>query len=311
PRLDRRRPAGRGAAPSAAGRPRRRLAPAPGADPAGALRPGPRPAADGHDPGRDRARLAADHRCRRRPGRGGRRHGRGDGRGHAAARRRRRAGAGARGRDRGRGAAVTGSGGATAPGRAGGRLDAVWTVTAAACRTAASLRGARAFHPRGLAFAAEVVLVRATAPPGFPRGRYRGIVRFSRGAGLPAAVPDILGIGVRVVDAGGPHVHQDLLMASTGWSVVGRRLLRPRRSFTSGVLSTILPYDVGGRRVLIGARVAGDRPLALADVDVLAAARRPVELLWSTPGGLWRVLGEVRPDVPLDDEAGRRLDLDP
>lgn len=173
------------------------------------------------------------------------------------------------------------------------------------------LRGARAFHPRGRAFAAEVVLDRATAPPGFPRGRYRGIVRFSRGAGLPDAVPDILGIGVRIVDAGGPHVHQDLLMASTGWSVVGRRLLRPSRSFTSGVLSTILPYDVGGRRVLIGARVAGDRPLALADVDVLAAARRPVELLWSTPGGLWRVLGEVRPDVPLDDEAGRRLDLDP
>lgn len=201
--------------------------------------------------------------------------------------------------------------GAAAPRRPGGLLDAVEPVTAAVFRTAARLRGDRAFHPRGRAFAAEVVLDRATAPPGFPRGRYRGIVRFSRGAGLPDAVPDILGIGVRIVDAGGPHVHQDLLMASTGWSVVGRRLLRPSRSFTSGVLSTILPYDVGGRRVLIGARVAGDRPLALADVDVLAAARRPVELLWSTPGGLWRVLGEVRPDVPLDDEAGRRLDLDP
>lgn len=201
--------------------------------------------------------------------------------------------------------------GAAAPRRPGGLLDAVEPVTAAVFRTAARLRGDRAFHPRGRAFAAEVVLDPASAPPGFPTGRYRGIVRFSRGAGLPDAVPDVLGIGVRVVDAGGLHVHQDLLMASAGWSVVGRRLLRPGRSFTAGVLSTILPYEVGGRRVLIGARVPGDRPLRLADVDLLAAARRPVELLWSAPGGAWWALGEVRPDAPLDDEAGRRLGLDP
>ena len=89
-------------------------------------------------------------------------------------------------------------------------------VTSVAFRTAARLRGARAFHPRGRAYTAQVRIDADRAPDGFPTGVREAIVRFSRGVGLPDAVPDILGIAVRLVDAAGPRVHQDLLMATSG-----------------------------------------------------------------------------------------------
>ncbi len=183
-------------------------------------------------------------------------------------------------------------------------------ATSLAFRTAARVRGARAFHPRGLAYAAQARIDADRAPDGFPTGDHQGIIRFSRGAGLPEAVPDILGIGVRLVDAAGPRVHQDLLMASAGRSVLGRHLLRPGRSFTSGVFSTILPYDVRGRRLVFGARVAGDD----AEVHVDRVADHVVELLWSPPGAGsdgWTVMGEVRAGVPLSDDDQRDLGLDP
>jgi hypothetical protein len=40
-----------------------------------------------------------------------------------------------------------------------------------------------------------------------------GIVRFSRAAGLPAPVPDVLGLALRLGAAGRQH---DLLLATTG-----------------------------------------------------------------------------------------------
>jgi hypothetical protein len=44
------------------------------------------------------------------------------------------------------------------------------------------LRRARAFHPEGHAYAAEIEMA-STAP--LEPGRYQGVVRLSRGIGLP------------------------------------------------------------------------------------------------------------------------------
>lgn len=190
-----------------------------------------------------------------------------------------------------------------------GLVDLVAPVTSAAFRTAARVRSARAFHPRGRAHTAAVVVDPDAAPDGFPTGEHAGIVRFSRGAGLPEALPDVLGVAVRLVDAAGPRIHQDLLMASAGSTAVGRHLLRPGRWFDAGVFSTILPYDVRGRRVVFGARVVGDPHVALDRVT-----DQVVELLWSTPGARasgWTVMGEVRPGAPLGAGEEDRLGLDP
>lgn len=179
------------------------------------------------------------------------------------------------------------------------RLGALAPLTEAVFHTASRLRRARAFHPRGTAFRARAhVPEEPLLPPGLPVGDHDAIVRLSRGLGLPEPAPDVLGIGLRLLDAGGPGDHQDLLLASSWASPVGRRLLRPARSFSSGAFSTLLPYRFAGERILFGARVLGAGP-------------GDVVLSWATLLGPWRPLGTVALGAPLPAEEEERLDLHP
>src|SRR3712207_9438864 len=62
------------------------------------------------------------------------------------------------------------------------------------------LRAGKAFHPKGVAHEAIVVLSGAAdAPPGFlaNRAEHEAIVRFSRAIGLPRPLPDLLGLSLR------------------------------------------------------------------------------------------------------------------
>src|SRR3954447_16915988 len=67
------------------------------------------------------------------------------------------------------------------------------------------------------------------------------LVRFSRGGGLPDALPDVLGIALRIDPDTQPG---DLLFATTGRGPIGRFLLRPRRAATlaAATYSTLQPY---------------------------------------------------------------------
>jgi hypothetical protein len=191
-------------------------------------------------------------------------------------------------------------------------VDAAEPVSVAGFRLAARLRWARAFHPRGMTFGGRARFPVGGRPPGFPTGEFRAVVRFSRGAGLPDALPDVLGIGIRLVDADGPDRHQDLLLASAWPSVAGRRLLRPGRSFTGDtIFSSLLAYEAAGRRVLFAARVAGTEPVEFGRIADLLVRGRAVHLLWATPGGDWQALGEVHLAEMLGEDEDRRLDLDP
>ncbi|HEX6425216.1 MAG TPA: hypothetical protein VFZ79_17145 [Acidimicrobiales bacterium] len=191
-------------------------------------------------------------------------------------------------------------------------VDALAPVTVAGFRLAARLRGARAFHPKGTTFGGRARFPVGGGPPGFPTGEYRAVVRFSRGAGLPDTLPDVLGIGLRLVDADGPDRHQDLLLASSWPSVAGRRLLRPGRSFTGDTFfSSLLAYEAAGRRVLFAARVAGTEPVELGRIADVLVRGRAVHLLWATPGGDWQALGEVHLGEMLGEVEDARLDLDP
>ena len=77
------------------------------------------------------------------------------------------------------------------------------------------------------------------------------LLRFSRGAGLPEPLPDALGVAVKLPDAYGPGNDQDLLLTSSTDRPLLRRLLFPATSFVRGVFSTALPYDLGGKRVVL------------------------------------------------------------
>lgn len=150
------------------------------------------------------------------------------------------------------------------------------------------LRRGKPMHPRGAVF--HAVLERSGSDPawGVPwldvDARDQVLVRFSRGAGLPAPLPDLLGLAVRIPDGERPI---DLLLSSTGRGSVLRWVPLLRRdaavTYTSimgyrsdaGILRiAALPEDDGApaEPAELAAEVggqAGDRRL----VFTLAAAR--------------------------------------
>lgn len=186
-------------------------------------------------------------------------------------------------------------------------LDA---LTRAVFHTASAARRARVFHPDGVAFAASW---QATGPGSLPLGSplaqsgHRAVVRLSRGIGLPHALPDILGVAIKVLDVHGPGRDQDLLLASVGRGPVTNRILRPTRGFGGTTFSSILPYQVGDRRTPVLAEVHGAGARTFAELADATQARLEVQLFLGSGGQFGRaVLGER-----LEDTVARDLRFDP
>ena len=107
---------------------------------------------------------------------------------------------------------------------------------------------------------------RRTGSPLFDEpGDLPAIVRLSRGAGLPEPLPDAIGLAIRLCDVHGPKRHQDFLLITSVDVPVLHHLILP------GLLpdqsySSVLPYRIAGRLMLVGAipRGRGAYDLALA-----------------------------------------------
>jgi len=181
------------------------------------------------------------------------------------------------------------------------RLD---PVTFELFRRLSASRGRRIFHPRGAAYAARFTAVAgdgaaAAAAEIFSEGfAHDALVRLSRGLGLRPRLPDVFGLALRLPDVYGPGGHQDFLLASSGEGAAGRRLLRPTFGARTGMYSSLLPYEVGGRRLLVGARPAREA----ADV---------FDLLVAPPRGRWRVTAQLTLDSRVEDAVARELRFDP
>ncbi len=120
-------------------------------------------------------------------------------------------------------------------------------------------RGGKPMHPRGAVF--DAVLERHGGPPdrGVPWldavASDPAVVRLSRGAGLPAPFPDLLGLAVRLPGDGAPI---DLLLSTTGRGPLTRLLPLPRRDAAT-VYSSIMAYrsDAGALRLAALPEAAG------------------------------------------------------
>lgn len=162
--------------------------------------------------------------------------------------------------------------------------------TAALFGAAAWLRRRhRALHPRGTAFAAELELGPAAPAPLGPGRSVPAVVRLSRGAGLPAPLPDVHGVAVKLPSLHGPGRDQDLLFATT-WR---RHLLRPVRHAHTAEVSSILPFALpGGRREVFG--------LLPAEAGRYRLASAPVGGTWGAPWGELR-LGRELPETVAEE----------
>lgn len=184
------------------------------------------------------------------------------------------------------------------------------------------VRRARVFHPRGRTFTARVQIRGDHRFAGTVLGRaatHDGLVRFSRGAGLPEPMPDLLGLALRLHLSGaghGPEDVQDVLMISSAPAPLWRHVLVPSRDYGDTSYSTLTPFRVGGETVLLGARPEQTGPArSLVTLDALEAAvagdRIRFELATATPLGPWTPVGTVALGGPVPDEAGEGLRYTP
>ncbi len=166
-------------------------------------------------------------------------------------------------------------------------------------------RSGKPMHPRGVVL--DAVLERTGAVPdwGVPwltgPARDRAVVRLSRGAGLPAPLPDVLGLAVRLPGGDRPV---DLLLSSAGRGRWTRFLPVPR--VDAGV-----PYSS-----IMGYRsVAGTLRLAAVPERPERLGSDPGPVAAGAPGAVFRLLvargsGEWVPFARLE-LSGRAGELDP
>jgi hypothetical protein len=124
-------------------------------------------------------------------------------------------------------------------------------AAATALGVTTAVRGARVFHPRGQTRQCRLAVAGGTswgARVLDEPAEHDGVVRTSRGIGLPAPLPDVDGLALRLPGLGVDGLPLDVLINSA-W----RFAFAP--SVLSATWSCVLPYRTGsGRQVLLGAR---------------------------------------------------------
>jgi hypothetical protein len=192
------------------------------------------------------------------------------------------------------------TGPATAVGRA-----AVGTVFGSLAR----VLGTRPLHPTGVAFEAELVVdePRLRGARLFARrGRRPAYVRFSRGFGLPEPIPELMSMAIKVPNAYGPGRDHDLLMAASGDRPLLRHVFAWGGSHLDRGYSTVLPFRVGERTMVLGAvprEPAERRPGDLPELEAAAAAGDlAFDLRVATPLGPWRTVARLEVGRRLSDE---------
>jgi hypothetical protein len=181
----------------------------------------------------------------------------------------------------------------------------------------AAARGARALHPRGRTFHATVRILGSGSGTALLEraAEHRALVRFSRGAGLPAGWPDVLGVALRICHAGGHDVHLDLLASTAaGRAPLARHVPMLRRRLAT-TYTTVAGYRTrDGRRYLAVLPDPAAEDIG-TDLDTLTAAavrgRARFLLAVGTATGRWRVFGHLTVGEPIPQEVDRGLAFDP
>ncbi|WP_433259288.1 hypothetical protein ACQPYK_49745 (plasmid) [Streptosporangium sp. CA-135522] len=130
--------------------------------------------------------------------------------------------------------------------------------------------------------------------------------------GLPHPLPDILGLAIRWRPPGTDDV-ADLLLATTGHTALGRRMLMPTTTW-AGMYSSLFPYETSRGRLLLGAVTRP--PWAVeANLDALAYAVAVQPLLFdlavASPGGAWQKFGRLTLTGPARPDFAEPMRFDP
>lgn len=177
------------------------------------------------------------------------------------------------------------------------------------------VRHPRPIHPHGVALAGEMRWLGASASgiswideP--PAGAVAVRARLSRSIGVPAPLPDVIGLALRAEGSAGPV---DIAFASTGRARFSRFALLPRRSPSAAWSSTILPYRGSRGPVLLAVRPLGPDDLPS---DPEGIARRLRTTPWrlrvyaARPSGRWHPFADLTLRAEEDAlDTDRRIDV--
>ena len=180
-------------------------------------------------------------------------------------------------------------------------------MVAAPLAALARWRNGKPMHPRGAVFGAVLERHGSERPWGVPfldaTARDDVVVRLSRGAGLPAPLPDLLGLAVRLDGGSGPV---DLLLSTTGRGALTRVVPVLRRD-TASFYCSIMAYSSSAGPIRLAALPTGDG--VPSDPEPLAAAvrRHPLVFVLAAARGLgaWAPFGRLTiadPVGPQDPE---------
>lgn len=172
--------------------------------------------------------------------------------------------------------------------------DAAGKTLAAVLAPLGPLRDAKPLHPDGTVLQGRLEVTDPATQLAVPlfaeRKNVRCMVRISRAVGLPAPLPDIGGIALRLSPDAPLGSQADLLFASTGTGRLTRWLLLPHLRPDQKPQTTLLPAQSVSGPVLFALT-----PEAALPGPSTAAYR----LLWARPGGDWNPLGRLALEDPV------------
>jgi hypothetical protein len=169
-------------------------------------------------------------------------------------------------------------------------------------------RHGKPMHPRGAVL--NAVLERTGGPAGWGvpwlacSGAQAALVRLSRGAGLPAPLPDLLGLAVRLPGAAGTEGPVDLLMSSSGRGRLTRWVPVPRRD-AAAVYSSIMGYRSAAGPVFLVALPDPGAGRVTAEPGPVAEAARAGRLAFTLAAALgvgeWQPFARLRLLAPVPE----------
>lgn len=171
-------------------------------------------------------------------------------------------------------------------------------VAALPIRAGAALRHARLFHPDGV-LCNGTLTRRAATGEGLPIADGDVVGRLSKGAGMPGALPDFAGLAWRCRSEGSSEPWDVLMVSATA-----RVLLHPSTSWSSAVLSTLMPYGYAGQTYWLRARMTSPTQVTGLAVEELRRLLREapvvIEVEQASGGADFTPLAVIEFDAELE-----------
>jgi hypothetical protein len=128
-------------------------------------------------------------------------------------------------------------------------------LASAPFRWGSAIRQRRVFHPDGVLARGHIERV-APAHAGLPVPSSSVVARVSKALGTAGALPDVIGLALRIAPQADSTTDWDILLASAGSGVIGRAVgLRPVTSWTGKSLTSLAPLRYRGTSWWLRARI--------------------------------------------------------